>query len=166
MTTLTVYFASSPTSPASSSSSPSTTNTSITTIIQANKINQNLIKPLPIPSSVPSDITLPTSTSLIQTTSPIQTPSASRTPSKRNKTFFERFNQTAPSTLISNPQSPTNQQQQQLSTDSSNPSIDPPPRLRRRFTFRRSLRQSIQNKGGDIDDGIRSVWFIRIFLFL
>jgi len=157
MTTLTVYFASSPKSPSSSSSS--STNTSITTTIQPIRINQNLTKLIPIPSAIPANITIPTETS-----PPIQTPSTSRTPSKRNKTFFERFDQTTPSTLLSNPQSPTNhqhqhqhQQQQQQSTDYSNPSIDPPPRLRRRFTFRRSFRHSVHNKGGDVDDGIRSV---------
>jgi hypothetical protein len=51
--------------------------------------------------------------------------------------------------LISNPQSP--------SIDLSNPLLDPAPRLRRRFTFRRSLRHSVHNKGGDTDDGTRSV---------
>jgi hypothetical protein len=90
--------------------------------------------------------------------SPIQTPSVSRTPSKRNKTFFERFNETTPSTLASSPQSPTNQQQQSI--DLSTSLIDPSTRLRRKFTFRRSFRHAPHNKAGDIDDGIRLVlWF-------
>jgi hypothetical protein len=99
--------------------------------------------PIPIPTSIPPEMTPSTPQSPV------------RTLSKRNKTFFERFDQTAPSNLRSNPPSPTHHQQQSI--DSSNPSIDPPPRLRRRLTFRRSLRHSVRNKGGDIDDGIRSV---------
>jgi hypothetical protein len=148
MTTLTVYFASSPTSPSSSSSSLAT-NTSITTAIPTTRMIQPVTKPIPIPSSTPPNITLPIPIS------PVQTPPTSRTSIKRNKTFFERFNQSDSSTHISNSQSPPNQQQQSL--DSSNPSQDAPPRLRRRLTFRRSLRHSVHNKGGDIDDGIRSV---------
>jgi hypothetical protein len=45
-------------------------------------------------------------------------------------------------------------------TDSFNSSTESQTRLRRRFTFRRSLRRSIANKGGDNDDGTRSVCFI------
>ncbi|CAF0822980.1 unnamed protein product [Rotaria sp. Silwood1] len=153
MTTLTVYFASSPTSLSSSSKKTTATTTisSSTTItgIPAIRTIQNLTKSIPSPTT-PS-ITLQTSTSSTQT------PLSSRVSSKRTKTFFERFNQTSPSTLLSNPQSPPSHHQhhqQQQSTDSSNPSIDPPTRLRRRFTFRRSLRHSIHNKGGDTDDGI------------
>lgn len=151
MTTLTVYFASSRTAPSSSSSS--STNTNTLTTIQPIRMAQNITKPIPIPTPLTSpNIPIPTPTSSIQT------PSINRTPSKRNKTFFERFNQTAPSTFITTPQSPTNQQ----TIDSINPSLDAPPRLRRRFTFRRSLRHSVHSKtGGDIDDGgIRSVFFL------
>jgi hypothetical protein len=143
MTTLIVYFASSPTTPSSSSSSATTTTTIAT--VQPSRIIQNSIKPIPI-IPLPPSITLPTPAS------PTQTSPSSRTPSKRNKTFFERFNDSSPST--STTQSSPNQPQ---SNDLSNSSTDPPPRLRRRFTFRRSLRQSVHNKGGDIDDGIRSV---------
>ncbi len=146
MTTLTIYFVASPRSPVLALSS---TNTNITTTIQPTRIIQNLPKPKPILSPVTPSITLPIPSS------PTQTPSISRTSSKRNKTFFERFNDTASLTHLSSPQSPTSQQQQSI--DSSNPSLDPPPRLRRRFTFRRSLRHSTHNNGGDIDDGIRSV---------
>jgi hypothetical protein len=113
MTTLTVYFASSPTSPSSSSSSLAT-NTSITTAIPTTRMIQPVTKPIPIPSSTPPNITLPIPIS------PVQTPPTSRTSIKRNKTFFERFNQSDSSTHISNSQSPPNQQQQSL--DSSNPS--------------------------------------------
>ncbi|CAF1196395.1 unnamed protein product [Rotaria sordida] len=95
-------------------------------------------KPLTI-----SNVTLPSSSS----SSSFPTP-PERQPSKRNRTFFERFNQT--SSTSSSPQ-----QQHQQPNDLSNPSSDPQPRLRRRFTFRRSLRQSVYNKGRDIDDGIR-----------
>ncbi|CAF1043388.1 unnamed protein product [Rotaria sordida] len=93
-------------------------------------------KPLTI-----SNVTLPSSSS----SSSFPTP-PERQPSKRNRTFFERFNQT--SSTSSSPQ------QHQQPNDLSNPSSDPQPRLRRRFTFRRSLRQSVYNKGRDIDDGI------------
>ena len=157
MTTLTVYFASSPTS--SSSSSPSSS-PSITTTNPSMNMNQTPTKPIPIPTSTSTSpsATVPT------VTSPKQKTPARRTSSKRNKTFFERFDQTSSSTLNSTSQSPPNQTQQP-SMDSSNPSIDAPPRLRRRFTFRRSFRHSVHNKGGEIDDGIRSVSFVN-FPFL
>ncbi|CAF2816287.1 unnamed protein product [Rotaria sp. Silwood2] len=151
MTTLTVYFASSPTSLSSSSTTTTTTTSTATTTISGIptiRTIQNITKA--IPSHITPSITLQASTL------PTRTPLSSRVSSRRTKTFFERFNQTSPSTLLSNPQSPPSHhhQQQQQSTDSSNPSIDPPTRLRRRFTFRRSLRHSVHNKGGDIDDGI------------
>ena len=67
--------------------------------------------------------------------------------SKKNRTFFERFNPTSPTGT------PTSQP-----ADSIHSSTESQPRLRRRFTFRRSLRCSSQNKGGDNnDDGARSV---------
>ncbi|CAF0948348.1 unnamed protein product [Rotaria sordida] len=145
MATLIVYFASSPTSLSSSSTTRTITNTTIGRI----RTVENLPKTIPL--STTQSITLPTSIS------PTRIPLSNRVSSKRSKTFFERFNQTSPSTLLSNSQSPSShqqQQQQQQSTDSSNPSIDPSTRLRRRFTFRRSLRQSSHNKGGDTDYGI------------
>ena len=117
--------------------------------ISSTRIIQSLTQPIPIPSA-----TLPSIT-LRRPTSPVRTPPSSRRSSKRNKTFFERCSESSPSTLISNPQSPSSLQQQSI--DSSNPSLDPVPRLRRRFTFRRSLRHSVHNKGGDIEDGTRSV---------
>ena len=162
MTTLTVYFASSTASPPSapsSSSSSATTSSNATTIaataaaaaatVQPTRLVPVSLKSVPLSSDLPS-ISLPTPTS----SNP--TPFASRTSSKRNKTFFERFDQTSPSTMASNSQSPS-YQQHQTSIDSSN---DSAPRLRRRFTFRRSLRHSVHNKGGDVDDGIRSVALI------
>ncbi|CAF0806714.1 unnamed protein product [Adineta steineri] len=157
MTTLTIYFASSPALPASSSAptAAALTNT-ITTTIPSIQIVQKLTKPIPIPS--PPRITLPTPIL------PIRTQLPCRKSSKRNKTFFERFSDTSSSTHLSSPQSPGHQpqqqqeqqqqQQHQQSTDSSNPSLEPAPRLRRRFTFRRSLRHSVHSKGGEIDDGI------------
>ncbi|CAF0782279.1 unnamed protein product [Adineta steineri] len=158
MTTLTIYFASSPALPASSSAptAAALTNTIITTIPSI-RIVQKLTKPIPIPS--PPRITLPTPIL------PLRTQLPSRKSSKRNKTFFERFSDTSSSTHLSSPQSPGHQpqqqqqeqqqqQQHQQSTDSSNPSLEPAPRLRRRFTFRRSLRHSVHSKGGEIDDGI------------
>ncbi|CAF0948182.1 unnamed protein product [Rotaria sordida] len=129
MTTLTVYFALSPTS----ISSPSSTK------IQQFQMISNRLKSKPLTIS---NVTLPSSSS----SSSFPTP-PERQPSKRNRTFFERFNQT--SSTSSSPQ------QHQQPNDLSNPSSDPQPRLRRRFTFRRSLRQSVYNKGRDIDDGIR-----------
>ncbi|CAF3754857.1 unnamed protein product [Rotaria sordida] len=128
MTTLTVYFALSPTS----ISSPSSTK------IQQFQMISNRLKSKPLTIS---NVTLPSSSS----SSSFPTP-PERQPSKRNRTFFERFNQT--SSTSSSPQ------QHQQPNDLSNPSSDPQPRLRRRFTFRRSLRQSVYNKGRDIDDGI------------
>ncbi|CAF1049890.1 unnamed protein product [Rotaria sordida] len=128
MTTLTVYFALSPTS----ISSPSSTK------IQQFQMISNRLKSKPLTIS---NVTLPSSSS----SSSFPTP-PERQPSKRNRTFFERFNQT--SSTSSSPQ-------QQQPNELSNPSSDPQPRLRRRFTFRRSLRQSVYNKGRDIDDGIR-----------
>ncbi|CAM4777983.1 unnamed protein product [Rotaria magnacalcarata] len=139
MTTLTVYFSLSPTlisSSSSSSSSPAVASRSFQTI--SNRIKSKPILAPIVPMDSPSLSSIPT-------------PTEKQTPSKRNKTFFERFNQTL-STSISS----TSSQQQQLLSDLSNSSSDPQPRLRRRFTFRRSLRQSVQNKGRDIDDGIRS----------
>ncbi|CAF2577695.1 unnamed protein product [Rotaria sp. Silwood2] len=131
MTTLTVYFALSPTS--ISSSSPTSTK------IQQFQMISNRIKSKPIP--VPN-VTLPSPSS----TSSFPTPPEKQTLSRRNKTFFERFNQISSTSLS---------QQQQQQNELSNPSSDPQPRLRRRFTFRRSLRQSMHNKKGrDIDDGI------------
>ncbi|CAF3692444.1 unnamed protein product [Rotaria sordida] len=127
MTTLTVYFALSPTS----ISSPSSTK------IQQFQMISNRLKSKPLTIS---NVTLPSSSS----SSSFPTP-PERQPSKRNRTFFERFNQT--SSTSSSPQ-------QQQPNELSNPSSDPQPRLRRRFTFRRSLRQSVYNKGRDIDDGI------------
>lgn len=103
-----------------------------------------------------------------------QTTPSNRVLTQRNKTFIERLNQTTPYTLRSKLQSsinqqdsqqspPSQQQENQQSSDSpSTPSIDHLSHLRRRFTFRRSLRYSVQSKGGDIDDGIRSVF---LFLF-
>lgn len=146
MTTLTVYFASSHTS---SSSSSSSSNPSIATTLEPTSTSQSTTKPISIPTSIS------TSTNPPDPTSPKQKTPARRTSSKRNKTFFERFDQTTSSTLNSNSQSPPNQAQ--AITDSSNPSNDAPPRLRRRLTFRRSFRHSVHNKGGEIDDGIRSV---------
>ncbi|CAF2072126.1 unnamed protein product [Rotaria magnacalcarata] len=137
MTTLTVYFSLSPTlisSSSSSSSSPAVASRSFQTI--SNRIKSKPILAPIVPMDSPSLSSIPT-------------PTEKQTPSKRNKTFFERFNQTL-STSISS----TSSQQQQLLSDLSNSSSDPQPRLRRRFTFRRSLRQSVQNKGRDIDDGI------------
>ncbi|CAF4605784.1 unnamed protein product [Rotaria socialis] len=137
MTTLTVYFALSPTSVSSSSSSSSPAVTSRSFQMISNRIKS---KPIPVPI-------VPTASP--SSSSSIPTPTEKQTSSKRNKTFFERFNQTL-STSISS----TSSQQQQLLSDLSNSSSDPQSRLRRRFTFRRSLRQSVQNKGRDIDDGI------------
>jgi hypothetical protein len=129
MTTLTVYFALSPMSTSSSlTSTPKT--------IQPFRMISSITKPIPI--SLPN-ITLPSPLSSLSTPT-------RRTSLKRNKTFFERFNQTLPS----------------QQSEPSNPSPEPAIRLRRRFTFRRSLRQSTHSKGGDIDDGIRSVFFIFI----
>jgi len=153
MTTLTVYFASSSVSPSTSSSS---TNTSSTTVIQTTRMAQNTTKPISIPSA------LAPNTESITATSPTSAPTIQRTSSKRNKTFFERFSETTPSSLAATPQSPTPQQQ----NPSGDTSADPPPRLRRRFTFRRSLRQSVRNKGGDIDDTLRSVIFRFCCFFL
>ncbi|CAF0979474.1 unnamed protein product [Rotaria sp. Silwood1] len=136
MTTLTVYFALSPTSVSSSSSSATSTK------IQQFQMISNRIKSTPI---AVSNVTLPSPSS---SSSSFPTPPERQILSKRNKTFFERFDQ-IPSASLSQ------QQQQLLQNDSSNPSSDPQPRLRRRFTFRRSLRQSMHNKKGrDIDDGI------------
>ena len=146
MTTLTVYFASSHTS---SSSSSSSSNPSITTTLESTSTSQSTTKPIPIPTSISNSTDLP------NPPSPKEKTLARRTSSKRNKTFFERFDQATSSTLNSNSQSPPNQTQ--ATTDSSNPSNDAPPRLRRRLTFRRSFRHSAHNKGGEIDDGIRSV---------
>jgi len=96
--------------------------------------NRTKSKPIPL-----KHITFPSRSRIL-------TPQANRTSIKRNRTFFERFNHVSPTAIF---------EQQQNDSPS-----EPQTRLRRRFTFRRSLRQSIQNKGGDIDDGIRSVWFI------
>ena len=160
MTTLTVYFAST-SAPPPVSSSPSTMpnaiSTALTTAIpiaspvQAPNPVQDATEPISIPLEPPS-LAIPSSSS------PVLTPFPSRTSSKRNRTFFERFNQAPSAALVSNPQSPSYQPSQ--SPDSSNALIDPPPRLRRRFTFRRSLRHSVHSKGGDAaaaDEGIRSV---------
>lgn len=97
-------------------------------------------------------ITMPNIPSPTTSSSSVPTPSEKQTLSRRNKTFFERFNEES-STSIS-PSTQAQQQQQQLS-DFSNPCNDLQPRLRRRFTFRRSLRQSVHSKGRDVDDGIR-----------
>jgi hypothetical protein len=131
MTTLTVYFALSPTS-ISSLSSTSTT-------IQPFQMISNPIKSRPISLT---NIPLPNLSS-----SSIPTSLPTRSSLKRNKTFFERFHQTSPTSLT-------------FPNDSINSSNESQPRLRRRFTFRRSLRKSIQNKGGDNDNGIRSVFDI------
>lgn len=71
---------------------------------------------------------------------------------RRNRTFFERFNQTPPTTPLA---------------DSIHSSTESQPRLRRRFTFRRSLRKSVQNKrGGDNnDDELRSVFVFFLIFF-
>ncbi|CAF0899379.1 unnamed protein product, partial [Adineta ricciae] len=149
MTTLTVYFASLPgLSTAVATPTTSTLTTAIPSIRPIPKLTQSLPR---IPSQ---HITSP-KTNLMNRSPPLN-----RKSSKRNKTFFERFSETSSSALISNPQSPPHQQQaqqqqqQQQITDASNPSLEPAPRLRRRFTFRRSLRHSVHNKGGETDDGI------------
>jgi hypothetical protein len=124
MTTLTVYFALSPTS---TSSTP--------TSIQPFQMVSNRIKSKPL---LLPNLALPNS-------------SLSRRMSlKKNRTFFERFNDISSPTTAKTPIS-----QQPDPLNSSNESQS---RLRRRFTFRRSLRQSVQNKGGDNDDGTRSVF--------
>jgi len=162
MTTLTVYFASSSSTslPSSSSqSSSSASNSNNTNTVIPSTVTPPVSRLVPITSksmSVSPDlpsITLPNPSST--TNKPTQLPS--RTPSKRNKTFFERFNQSSSTTLTSTPQSPSYQQPHSMDSPNPPPS-DQPTRLRRRFTFRRSLRHSVQNnKGGDFDDGIRSV---------
>jgi len=159
MSTLTVYFASSSELPSSSSTTTTAVVTPATTAnipIPPTRIIQNSTKPILIPSPSPPSITLPS------LASPVQTPPSSRRSSKRNKTFFERFTEVSPSALISNPLSPSSIQRPSI--DLSNSSLDPAPRLRRRFTFRRSLRHSVHNKGGDIDDGTRSVLSFPFFL--
>jgi hypothetical protein len=130
MTTLTIYFALSPTSTSSSLSTPTT--------IQSFRLltSRTQTKPLTLPNL-----------SMSSPSSSVPKLPVREASSKRNRTFFERFNQTSPGTSQS--------QQQQ-----NDPSNEPQTRLRRRLTFRRSLRQSVRNKGGDIDDGIRSVFYI------
>jgi hypothetical protein len=104
--------------------------TSTPTSIQPFQMVSNRIISKPVPLS---NLTLPN----------LSSSSLSRRISlKKNKTFFERFNHIS---------STTPSQQTDSSTESQS-------RLRRRFTFRRSLRQSMSNKGGDNDDGIRSVF--------
>jgi hypothetical protein len=134
MTTLTIYFALSPTSTSSSLSTP-TTNQSFRMLSTRTKL-----KPITL-----SNIAMTAPLSSVSQL-PVRQPS-----SKRNRTFFERFNQTSP------PGTSTQQQ-----NDSSN---EPQTRLRRRFTFRRSLRQSVRNKG-DIDDGTRSVFVKKYFSYI
>jgi hypothetical protein len=142
MTTLTVYFALSPTSISSLSSTP-TTIQPFQSISNRTKSKLTTLPSIALPSSSPSSISSFTTR---------------RTSLKRNKTFFERFNPMSPSA--------TSQQ-----SDSKDSSTESQPRFRRRFTFRRSLRKSIQNKGGDNDDAIRSgfsflPYYAKIFLFL
>lgn len=132
MSTLTVYFALSPTSNSSFSSIPSTS-------IQPFPMLSTRIKSRPLPFS---SLTLP---------NPPSTSFPTRTSSKKNRTFFERFNPPSPTTITA---SGTLTSQP---TDSMHSSTESQPRLRRRFTFRRSLRCSSQNKGGDNDEGTRSV---------
>ncbi|CAF3063764.1 unnamed protein product [Rotaria socialis] len=160
MTTLTVYFA-------SSSKLPSSSSIPATTAIASNTIIQTMQNSTPLTTTAtPSSIAVQTSTSFTQTmpTGGVLT--------KRNKTFFERFNETPSLALTSNSQTPPHNQQNnhhhqqqqqqqqqqsqqnQQSTDAGNSSTDQPSRLRRRFTFRRSLRQSVRNKRVDIDGGI------------
>ncbi|UJR21438.1 hypothetical protein I4U23_024524 [Adineta vaga] len=126
MTTLTVYFA---------FSSPSTLPSSSSSLQQFRTIsNRTKIKPKPIPLT---NMTLPC-TSLA-----MSTPQARRTSLKKTKTFFERFNHISPTAIL-----------EQQQNETSQPLSEPHTRLRRRFTFRRSLRQTHQNKKVDIDDNI------------
>jgi len=62
--------------------------------------------------------------------------------SKRNKTFFERFDETTPMGKLSK------------STCSTESSTEISSHLRRRFTFRRSLRRTGHQQEIDLDDGI------------
>ena len=131
MTTLTVYF--------SLSSTPisilSTISIPTTPTIQTFPMLSPRVRSKPLPLQLPlSNISVPVI--------------GSRSTSfKRNKTFFERFNQTSPSSSSQH-------------VDSLHSSTESQPRLRRRLTFRRSLRQySTQNRGYvDIDDGLRLVF--------
>ena len=124
MTTLTVYFALSPSATLASSYT-----------VQPFPMIANPRKVIPPP---PPTIDAPAPPAPIN-----------RKPSKRNRTFFERFSQ--PSSSTSTNDSPLQLLQQQ----SSDPSAEPASRLRRRFTFRRSLRQSVHRQTVDADDGIR-----------
>ncbi|CAF1019771.1 unnamed protein product [Adineta steineri] len=138
MTTLTVYFALSSPSALSSSlpqPSPPLPPTPSTPTIPSFQMISNPTKIKPIPSI---NMTVPH-------TSSVQTPQSRQTSLKRNKTFFERFNHTSPIAI--------SQLQEQEQQQNNLPS-EPRTRLRRRLTFRRSLRQTTPNKEGDIDDGI------------
>ena len=124
MTTLTVYFALSPTSLSS---------------IQTFPMISIPRKPIALPSITLCDPPL---------SAPIQ-----RKLSKRNKTFFERFEQTSPIPKITKSLSQSQQQTNDLP-------IDPSAQLRRRFTFRRSFRRSPREQEVDIDDGVRLALFL------
>ncbi|CAF1683424.1 unnamed protein product, partial [Adineta ricciae] len=126
MTTLTIYFAfSAPPSQPSSSARP----------LQSFRTISNPIKTKPRPLPL-------TNIELADTSSTMSTPQTRQPSFKRTKTFFERFNHPSPTAMS------------QLQTDPAHPLSEPHARLRRRFTFRRSLRHAHQNKRVDIDDNI------------
>ena len=94
-------------------------------------------------SPTPKPITLPTLTlnhHHHHQSASVPTP---RKLSKRNKTFFERFDETTPMGKLSK------------STCSTESSTEITSHLRRRFTFRRSLRRTGHQQEIDLDDGIR-----------
>jgi hypothetical protein len=127
MTTLTVYFALSP----SATLTSSYTVQPFPMIANPRKVIPPLSPTIPVPAAQPAPM--------------------HRKPSKRNRTFFERFSQPSSSSTTSTNDSPL----QLLQQHSSDPSVEPASRLRRRFTFRRSLRQSVHRQTMDADDGIR-----------
>lgn len=132
MTTLTVYFAFSASSP-----QPSSLSTAANPLQSFRTISNPIkTKPRPLPLK---------NMELACTSSTMSAPQTRQQSFKKTKTFFERFNHPSPTAMS------------QLQSDPVHPSSEPHTRLRRRFTFRRSLRQAHQNKKVDIDDNIRLV---------